>query len=301
MHLLRRKKRYEEKSEADFHVQLAKAKEAARLPFTAPAECFGCSVRSEDVGGMQVLVVNEKPDAAARPVLLYLHGGGFLYPPGRLQLRMIGVLAKKTGAVAVVPLYPRLPEGNAEAALEKLSAFYAGSPCFAPGRRVAFVGDSAGGGLALCLTMRLRDEGLPLPGRVLLFSPWLDLSVSSPEIPRLARRDPVLAPWGLRRLGALWAGGQDRTRDPRYSPLFGEPAGLPEIALFTGTHEILYPEARAFGERLKTAAVPHETYTCFGMDHVFACYLTPEGMLARAQGARFLREGAGPSRSRALR
>lgn len=289
LHLLRRKKLYDEKSEADFAAQLNDAAEEQKRPLEAPSRCFGCPVRSTQQNGMQVLTVNEKPDDPDQPVLLYFHGGGFLYPPGRLQLRMIGVLAARTGAVAVLPLYPRLPEHTGETALAALSDFYADSPYFSPQRRVCFVGDSAGGGLALSFAMRLRDEGRPLPARMLLLSPWLDLSASSPEIPRLAKKDPVLAHWGLRRLGSLWAGGPDRVTDPRFSPLFGDLAGLPEIAVFTGTHEILYPEARALCEKLAAVGGRFTLFTYAGMNHVFTCYITPEGMLSRAQAARFLR------------
>lgn len=286
LHLLRRNRLYGEKSEAEFAAQLERAREENNRPFPVPDRCFGCPVRSEERNGMQILTVNETNGGAAQPVLLYLHGGGFLYPPGRLQLRMIGVLAKRTGAAAVLPLYPRLPEGNGETALKKLAAFYKEAPYFA-GRRVSFVGDSAGGGLALSLTAQLRNEGAALPARLLLLSPWVDLSASSPEIPRLARKDPVLAPRGLQRLGALWAGGADRTADPRFSPLFGDLSGLPEIAVFAGTHEILYPEIRALCQKLETAGSPVTLYVYAGMDHVFPCYLTPEGILARAQAARF--------------
>ncbi len=286
LHLLRRKKIYEEKSGDAFEAQLAAA---AAEPFSAPERAYGCRVREDACAGMRVLVINEDPARPQQPVLLYFHGGGFLYPPGRLQLRMIGVLAKKTGACALLPLYPRLPDGSAAQALERLSAFYAASGYFDGARQVRFVGDSAGGGLALSFAMRLRDGGGRLPGKLLLLSPWLDLTVSAPDVAAREKRDPVLAPWGLRQLGLRWAGCADRLTAPEVSPLYGDVSGLPPILIFVGTHEILLHAARALCEKLDAAQADFLLRTYVGMNHVFPCYLTPEGMLARAQAARFLR------------
>ena len=285
-----RRKLYGEKSEEAFAAQLAEAKKSAGAPFPAASRFRGVSCKTERAADMEVLLLNDRGDPA-QPVVLYLPGGGFLYRPGRLQCRMIGVIARESGAAAVLPLYPLLPDGCAQTALAALETLWRTHPLLGPDRAVTLLGDSAGGGLALSFAMRLRDAGMPLPRQLALYSPWLDLSVSGPETEKRAGRDFVLAPWGLRRLGRLWAGGLPLD-DPAVSPLAGDVSGLPSTAIFVGTREILYPESLLLATKLQAAGVPFTVHTYRGQDHVFACYMTPEGAAARARTAALVRRTA---------
>ena len=284
--LARRRALYEEKDDAAFRRQLADAAARNAAFGEGLRRIRGCSAEFRTAGGLNTLWVNGAADAPGRPLIVYLHGGGFLYRPGRLQRRMLAVLAKRLGATAAAPLYPLLPVGCAETALEALEIWYS-AVCTGRTGPVYLIGDSAGGGLALSFALRCRDRGLPRAAAIALFSPWADLTLSSPEIPRLASHDPVLATAGLRRLGKLWAGDLPLV-SPDVSPALGDLVGLPPTAVFAGTHELLLPDARTVCENMLAAGGEATFFRYAGQDHVFACYLTPEGMFARAEAARFL-------------
>ena len=80
-----------------------------------------------------------------------------------------------------------------------------------------------------------------MPERLVLLSPWIDVTMTNPAIPTLEEGDFILSAYGLAGLGKLWAGEMD-VRDSRVSPLYGSMAGLPPTLIFCGTDEILRPD-----------------------------------------------------------
>ena len=142
-------------------------------------------------------------------------------------------------------------------------------------------GDSAGGGLALALTLSLRDEGRALPAGCILLSPWLDLGRDRRADPDLVRRDVLLDPEWLDACArayaapSAWAGAA-------VSPLRAGHAGLPPLLIQAATAELLAPDAELLAASA-TAAGVDVTYTRWpGLWHDFA--LQP-GLLAAADSA----------------
>jgi monoterpene epsilon-lactone hydrolase len=91
---------------------------------------------------------------------------------------------------------------------------------------VTLAGDSAGGGLALGLAQMFEETGLPQPRRLVLISPWLDRTLSKPDLPAVEARAPWMSIAGTREAGTVWADGDDPT-DPQLSQLNGPLDGLP--------------------------------------------------------------------------
>lgn len=178
--------------------------------------------------------------------LLYLHGGGWARPIADPHWELIAKLVDLLDCSITVPMYPLSPERTARDTHAWLLSLYADR---ASAPDLTLMGDSSGGNLALSLAMRARDHGLPKPSRLVLLSPALDATVTDPAIDALDRLDPIVPARGLRTLTRMFAGGID-LRDPLVSPLFGTLDGLPPIALFTGTREILNADAH----RLRTKA-----------------------------------------------
>lgn len=109
----------------------------------------------------------------------------------------------------------------------------------------AWVGDSAGAGLALSLALALaRDASPPL----VLLSPWLDVALENSEIPEVDARDPWLSVVGLRECGRMYAGDL-KVDDPRVSPIHGSLSHLPRISIFIGTRDVFLPDARKLQRR----------------------------------------------------
>ena len=106
-----------------------------------------------------------------------------------------------------------------------------------------FMGDSAGGGLALALAQKLKEENLPQPKQLILLSPWLDLAMDNPGIKLIDPLDPFLGIEGLKKAGKAYAGDTPLTH-PLLSPIFGSMEGLGRISLFMGSKDILAADAR---------------------------------------------------------
>ncbi len=207
-------------------------------------------VRRNDVAGWPVYEV--EPLAPARVTcgqLLYLHGGGYVldFNPA-LYWGVVAGLATATGRTVTVPIYPVAPEHGHRDAYAMLIPLYQRLLESHRPDEIAFAGDSAGGGLALGLCHLLREHGLPQPSDCVLLSPWLDLTLSNPAIAAVDRIDPLLNAAHLRECGRLWAGGESLD-DPKLSPVNAPLRGLAKLAVFTGTLDVLNPDARVLRDR----------------------------------------------------
>ena len=95
---------------------------------------------------------------------------------------------------------------------------------------------------------------------------------------------------------ARWYAGDLSPADPKISPLFGNMAGLPPMAVFTGTHDLLNPDAHRLKARAAQQGVPVELYEYPGMFHVWLLAPIPEARRAREQ-IKFLIWDTPPSRA----
>lgn len=217
-------------------------------------------VRRDVVEGCPVVTLAPLAGGSGRHVI-YTHGGAYVYEIQGPHWDIAGALVQQAGATVTVPVYPLAPEHQYGAGYRLLEAVYRGLLATVPAERIVLAGDSAGGGLALGQVYHAREAGLPQPGRVVLFSPWLDVTLADPEARRLEASDPLLRVDVLRQAGAWWAGDAD-PRNPVISPLYGDPAGLPPVDIYQGTHDILLADARTLRDRIGAAAgsvAYHET------------------------------------------
>lgn len=229
--------------------------------------------------------------------LLYLHGGAYVHVLRREHWGIIEGLIDRTGATTIVPIYPLAPEHDWQPAFVMIRAIYERLLHEVGSHNIVLVGDSAGGGLALALAQQFRDQGLPLPAALVLLSPFLDATVSDPVQVELARKDRMLSIAFIRRVAALWA-GELPLDDPRISPLFGELAGLPPIAVFTGTDDILNADAHRLARRAAAANVALTLYEYRNEFHVWMGgfpRLIPEARRALDQAAACIRRHAAPT------
>lgn len=211
--------------------------------------------------------------------LLYLHGGAYVNEISWPQWSMVARLVARGGLHATVPIYPLAPEARCDDAFALVLACYRELLERRAPERIAVIGDSAGGGLALALAQLARDAGLPQPGRLVLLAPWLDVSVTNPAIRALEPDDPMLAVPGATEAGLLWA-GQRPVDDPLVSPLHAELAGLAPILQHVGTRDLTLPDARRMRDAAHAAAHPFEHVEHPGMFHVFMAAPIPEARRA---------------------
>ncbi|MGW5106494.1 alpha/beta hydrolase fold domain-containing protein [Nocardia sp. NPDC004123] len=244
-------------------------------------------VREEEFEGHGVYVLGPRSGQPRRRVL-YLHGGGWARPITDPHWETIAKLVELLDCSVTVPMYPLAPEHTAREIFAWLISLYADR---ASGDELALMGDSSGGNLALSLAMQARDRGLPAPARLVLLSPLVDATVSDPVIDELDRIDPIIPARGLRVLTRMFAGDLDLS-DPVVSPLFGSLDGLPPIALFSGTREILSADAHRLWSKATALGFPLTWHEYPGMPHVWPLFPIPEARRALDEIAAFV-VGAG--------
>ncbi len=188
-------------------------------------------------------------------VLLCIHGGGFITGSIYTHRKLFAHIAKAVGVRALIVGYRLLPEGVYPAPLDHVLAAYRSLlDQGIEAAHVAFVGDSAGGALALATQLRARDERLPLPAATMLLSPWVDLAVTGETMLSNSGKDALFSkPW-VEQMAAMFLGGSD-PRDPYASPLYADLAGLPPIAIQVGDDELLLDDSRRLAESARKAGI----------------------------------------------
>ena len=176
--------------------------------------------------------------AIAGAAVLHLHGGGYVSGSYRLERLLTSGLADAAQARVLVPDYRLAPEHPFPAALDDAHAAYqflldAGYRA----DRMVVSGDSAGGGLAVALALRLRDAGEPLPAAMVMMSPWADLELKNPSCTTKAGVESLLRIDILEQWAEWYADGIDRA-DPFMSPVNGRLAGLPPMLIQVGSEEM---------------------------------------------------------------
>ncbi len=182
-----------------------------------------------------------------RSTVYYLHGGGYVAPADPLHTKYALRLADTLGAEVVMPDYPLAPGHDWRAHHDVLRDDLA-DRC-ATQDRVLVAGDSAGGGIALALAQAVRDRGGAQPSELLLLSPWVDLTTSTPETYDLDDVDPWLQITKLDLYAEWWAGHPDDLARFEVSPALGDLAHLPRTLMICGTRDLLVPGCRLLADR----------------------------------------------------
>lgn len=201
----------------------------------------------------------DSPDASLRGgVVLYLHGGAYLSGSVKTHRGLAAHLAVATGAPVFVLSYRLAPEHPFPAALDDAAAAYHALREAHPRCPVALAGDSAGGGLAMALLIRLRRDSAVLPAGAVLMSPWVDLTLAGETHRTRASVDPFFPDTSLLRGAAVAYARGHALDDALVSPVFATPAdlsGLPPVLIHVGDREALLDDARQLAQRLQAAGV----------------------------------------------
>jgi epsilon-lactone hydrolase len=233
-------------------------------------------------------------------VLLYVHGGGYIMgSPADTHRDLIVRIGTAAQAKVLAVNYAKAPESVFPAAIEQVLAAYRYLRSRYASSRIALGGDSAGGGLALGAALRLRQQGLPMPGALFTLSACADLSGSGRSVQTNARRDVVVPAHTIPIIAELYL-GTTAADDPIASPVFGDYSGFPPTLMQVGSHEVFLDDSVRIATKLRAAGVPVLLDVWDRLPHVWQIYaaVLPEGQAAIEDIGRFtrshLRDPVGP-------
>ena len=202
-------------------------------------------------------------------VILYCHGGGYSTGSRLYARTLTSKLAMSTSMDVLSFDYRLAPENPYPAALEDAMKVWNYLMLLGYGARdVILAGDSAGGNLALALTLKLKGERRLLPRGLVLMSPWTDLTSSGKSHETKAQIDPVLSAGYLGEMIRNYASGE-KLNDPFISPLFGNYEGFPPTYIQVGENEVLLDDSVMLYRKLLDVNVSVRLDRFPGMWHVF--------------------------------
>jgi len=224
--------------------------------------------KSDHVGGVEAIWALPVGADTSR-VIVYTHGGGFAVGSADSHRKMAGHLAKALGVTAVILHYRRAPEHPFPAQIEDAVAAY--KALLAKGydaKKISTAGDSAGGNLAIASVLKFRDLGLPLPGAVIAYSPWLDMAMRGATLTTNAATDALVGKPILEAMAGMFLGEADAL-NPLANPLENDFTGFPPLYIAAGGAETLQSDSESLHAKAKAQGVKTTLSVVPGMQHVF--------------------------------
>ncbi|MCX4760243.1 alpha/beta hydrolase [Streptomyces sp. NBC_01275] len=234
------------------------------------------TVSGGPTGSVRVRVVRPAGVGGALPVILYIHGAGWVFGDAHTHDRLVRELAVGAGAAVVFPEYDLSPEARYPVAIEQNYAVARwivteGAQHSLDASRLAVAGDSVGGNMTAALTLMAKERGdVPLVQQV-LFYPVTDASFDTGSYRQFATG------YFLRRDGMQWFWDQYTTDEAERAQITASPlratveqlTGLPPALVITGEADVLRDEGEAYANKLRAAGVPVTAVRYQGIIHDF--------------------------------
>jgi acetyl esterase/lipase len=269
-----------------------KIKAAADAQYATAVKALSGNLRAQsttiEIG--PAIIHRATPDTMSddRHATIDLHGGALVFGGGEAARVSACRQAEQHGVHCYGIDYRMPPEHPFPAALDDcMTAYRFVLERHAP-RNIAICGRSAGGNLAAAMLLRARDEGLPMPGCLVLLSPQVDLTESGDSF-RTNELIDVVLPRSLMSNNLLYAGGAPLT-EPYLSPLFGDLRGFPPTFLQSGTRDLFLSNTVRMHRALRIAGVSAELHVFEAMPHGGFMGGTPEDQELHAEVRRFVRD-----------
>jgi acetyl esterase/lipase len=245
-----------------------------------------------DDGPVPALRIRYRADAPRH--ILFVHGGGYVCGHAEGASSVAALLAREADAEVLLPRYRLAPEHPHPTAVQDVVAMFrwllAGGVDgeVVDPARVAVVGESAGGGLALAAVGELVRAGTP-PAALVTWSPLADLDLTGLTGKSNIGSDPMVTEAVLNLSVAAYLQGQD-PRTPSASPVYAELAGFPPLLIQVCANEGLLDDSTLLAANARAAGVPVTLEIADGQPHVFQ-YLAarrPEALAAVERTAAFV-------------
>ena len=209
------------------------------------------------------------PNGTKTHHIIFMHGGGYVFQANPMYWKMINRIISIFNCKLTYIDYPLSPEHTyvqttamTEASIKLIARKY-------PNEKLIFLGDSAGGGLALVMAQKLvNDNATEKPFKLVLFSPWTDLNMENPAYAQFEKLDDVLDLTLIKKAALMYAGGDD-INQPLISPANGNFNDLPPSIVFFSKHELLYPNCEMLKTKVKNTNTHFEFKEYENMQHAW--------------------------------
>lgn len=269
-------------SDREMEIKLLEKKDLPESPYIFSQHGkLNISIEETEFEQMPLLYLNKEGKGKS---ILYLHGGSYLHDPDPHHFIFLNKLIEKTDARVILPVYPKAPKHDFAESYDLLTKFYEE---VSKEQEIILMGDSAGGGLAIGISQYFQKLGMKSPLGIIVFSPWIDLTMENPKIKEFEKVDPWLRHASSIPIAKSWANGTD-LKDYRISPTYGILDDLKNLSIFVGTREILYPDIMDFVEKLKENQIEFNLFIGQGLNHVYPLFPIPEADEAVKQIANIL-------------
>lgn len=240
-----------------------------------------CHVEKEQVEGRNVFTLSPLSNGSGNRIL-YLHGGAYVQSFVRQHWSFLLMLVRRTRCTVVAPDYPLAPANTYKQAFKMVDVVYDRMLQAANNAPIFLMGDSAGGGFALAFAQKLSFDKVVQPAKIILLSPWLDITLQNPDVEIIDRLDPFLNPRSLRKAGAVYAGDLDPNHF-MLSPINGPLNLFGSISIFIGSRDVLAADARKIKRLADEAGVQVNYREYPDMVHVWMLLNFPESRRSREE------------------
>jgi monoterpene epsilon-lactone hydrolase len=256
----------------------------------------GGQVRKDELGGVTVYRVRAANYRANTPPLIYVHGGGWVTVSAKASVGDAALYAASTGREVISVEYTLAPRVRWQTITDQVIEVWKAliAQGFDP-KRMGLCGVSAGGNIILGSTLKMRDQGLPLPGAIVAMSPSTDVAFEGDTTFTLGDRDPLLDLETIRWFAKAYLGGTD-PRNPYVSPVHGDyRKAFPPTLLQVGTRELLLSAAVRQYQAMRSSGRDAVLDVYEGMPHGWPLMIwsAPEGRAIYKRAGEFLMDRLG--------
>lgn len=265
--------------------------------------------KKKPASGVTVTAVHESsvqgewavPDGTvSKQVIMYSHGGGYLFGSPLSYRPFTTRLAKACSARVFVLDYRLAPENPFPAAPDDALVAYRYLLSTCDPEHIVLAGDSAGAGLSLALLVKIREAGLPMPAAAVLLSPYTDLATTGESLDTNTDTCAMFSGDSIRRAAATYLNGADAT-DALASPLYANHEGFPPLLIYVSDNEVLRDDGLRLAEKTAAAGVCTDLRVWRGQPHVWPLFapMLPEANQVLKEMAAFCHALGDQARSNA--
>ena len=229
-------------------------------------------IKSVDANGVPADLISAS-EACGKGIILYLHGGGYLFGDRNTYRRLASDLSAAAQTQVLLIDYRLAPKHPFPAALEDGLASYRWliEKCDLNPTQLVLAGDSAGANLALSMMLSLKKDGRSLPACAILISPFADFALKGNSLQTLAARDPFVSSELLEIIVNSYLPKGD-CFNPIVSPIYADLSALPPLLIHVGSQEILLDDSLRLASKAAADNVSVELKVWQDMIHCFQLF-----------------------------